>query len=69
MTIRALQAEVAQRMIRPDPSGNSVLQLNMGEGKTSMIIPMTTLSAADGSHMARIVVLKPLLRQSLNLLT
>ncbi|RHZ68728.1 hypothetical protein CDV55_106064 [Aspergillus turcosus] len=69
MTIRALQAEVAQRMIRPDPSGNSVLQLNMGEGKTSMIIPMIMLLAADGSQVPRNVVLKALLRQSLNILT
>jgi hypothetical protein len=69
ITIRSLQAKVAQRMVKPDPPENSVLQLNMGEGKTTVIIPMTALALANGSLVPRIIVLKPLLRQSLNLLT
>ncbi|RAL06801.1 uncharacterized protein BO97DRAFT_447317 [Aspergillus homomorphus CBS 101889] len=69
ITIRACQAEVAQRIICPDPPGNSVLQLNMGEGKTSVITPMVAMVLADGSQVPQIIVLKPLFRQSLDILT
>ncbi|GKZ98243.1 hypothetical protein AnigIFM59636_002476 [Aspergillus niger] len=69
ITIRVQQAEVAQRMICPDQPGNAVSQLNMGEGKTTVITPMVALNLANGSTVPRIIVLKPLLRQSLTLLT
>ncbi|PWY86579.1 hypothetical protein BO94DRAFT_597312 [Aspergillus sclerotioniger CBS 115572] len=69
ITIRARQARVAQRMICPDPPGNSVLQLNMGEGKTTVITPMVALSLTSGCRVPQIIVLKPLLRQSLDLLS
>jgi hypothetical protein len=69
LTIRKQQSEVASKMIKPEVPGNSVLQLNMGEGKTAVIIPATALTLADGTHLLRIFVLKPLLRQSMNLLS
>lgn len=68
LTIRPQQAEVAWRMIDPGPGGNSVLQLNMGEGKTSVITPIVVSRLTDGVHIPRIIVLKPLLRQSIDLL-
>ncbi|KAK8219055.1 hypothetical protein IWZ01DRAFT_565077 [Phyllosticta capitalensis] len=65
--IRRIQATVAKQMIAPD--GNEVLQLNMGEGKTSVITPMILLALADGKQLARLVVLKPLLQQTNSLLS
>ncbi|KAK2733456.1 hypothetical protein FQN57_002110 [Myotisia sp. PD_48] len=41
----------------------------MGEGKTSVIIPLVLLNLARGNGLVRLIVLKPLLRQSLNLLS
>ncbi|PYI28973.1 hypothetical protein BP00DRAFT_438002 [Aspergillus indologenus CBS 114.80] len=69
ITIRGQQADIAQCLIKPDSPGNAVMQLNMGEGKTTVITPMAALSLADGSEICRIIVPKPLLRQSWNLLT
>ncbi|KAB8213131.1 hypothetical protein BDV33DRAFT_210500 [Aspergillus novoparasiticus] len=69
ITIRVQQAEVAQRMICPDQPGNAVSQLNMGEGKTTVITPMVALNLVNGFMVPRIIVLKLLLRQSLILLT
>ncbi|KAL4804856.1 hypothetical protein BDV18DRAFT_161949 [Aspergillus unguis] len=69
LTIRERQAAVAKRMIAPDTESNSVLQLNMGEGKTTVITPMIAACLADGSQLLRIIVLKPLLRQSVDVLS
>lgn len=68
LTIREQQTEVALNIIRPENSANAVMQLNMGEGKTSVITPMAALTLADGSCLLRLFVLKPLLKQSVNLL-
>ncbi|KAG9566451.1 hypothetical protein KCU71_g4050, partial [Aureobasidium melanogenum] len=64
ITIRPLQAKVAKEMMSPRSGSNSVMQLNMGEGKSSVIVPMLATALADGTHLVRIVVLKPLLRQT-----
>lgn len=69
ITIRRRQADVARRMIKPETQENTVLQLNMGEGKTSVITPMVVSKLANGRNLLRIIVLKPLLRQSVNLLS
>jgi hypothetical protein len=45
-----------------------VLQLNMGEGKTSVIVPMIATSLSDGSSVARVIVLRPLSTQMFKLL-
>jgi hypothetical protein len=67
LTIRARQADVARRMV--EGQENSVLQLTMGEGKTTVITPMVALRLSNGSQISRLIVLKPLLRQSMNLLS
>lgn len=69
ITIRKRQVEIAMQMINPRTRHNAVLQLNMGEGKTSVITPMVAAVFADGKNLLRIYVLKPLLRQSLNILS
>ncbi|KAG9960476.1 hypothetical protein KCU61_g6491, partial [Aureobasidium melanogenum] len=69
ITIRPLQAKVAKEMMSPKSETNSVMQLNMGEGKSSVIVPMLAAALADGTHLVRIVVLKPLLRQTEQILS
>ncbi len=40
----------------------------MGEGKSSVIVPLVAATLADGSHLARIMTLKPLFNQMFQLL-
>ncbi|KAG8690421.1 hypothetical protein FRC11_011666 [Ceratobasidium sp. 423] len=65
---RAAQRQVAQEMISPSLGSNTVLQLNMGEGKSSVIVPIIASCLADSSRLVRVVVLKPLWRQMFELL-
>lgn len=71
--IRPIQLCVAQEMISPSSSPssghNTVLQLNMGEGKSSVIVPLAATTLANGERLVRVVVLKPLGRQMRQLLT
>jgi len=41
-------------------AANTVLQLNMGEGKTSVILPLLAATLADGVHLFRCTVLRSL---------
>ncbi|CAK7216903.1 hypothetical protein SEUCBS140593_003023 [Sporothrix eucalyptigena] len=61
MLIREEQVTVAQAMISPESAQNSVFQLNMGKGKTSMILPMVLSVLADGDQLARLIAPKALL--------
>ena len=69
-TIREIQVEVARHMSEPPVSKeNLVMQMNMGEGKTSVIIPMLALSlASPGCTLLRVVVLKSLFPSNSQLL-
>lgn len=58
--IRPVQADIAASMISPPENHNSIMQLCMGEGKTSVIVPIVAASLADGTKLVRVVVLKPL---------
>jgi hypothetical protein len=62
ITIRRTQINVAQTMINPpDQKSKMVIQLNMGEGKSTVIIPMLIAKlTATGQHLIRIFVLKSL---------
>lgn len=66
--IRRVQAQIAWEMISPSSCANSIMQLNMGEGKSSVIVPMVAAALADGQRLVRIVVLKPLSTQMFHLL-
>jgi len=61
--LRPEQVDVALATISPESGENSVLQLLMGKGKTSCILPMVALALARKS-LFRIVVPRPLLLQS-----
>jgi hypothetical protein len=66
--IRPVQADVAFQIISPASGSNSVLQLNMGQGKTSTIIPLVASVLANGKSLCRVVVPKALLLQTAQLL-
>ena len=66
--IRPVQARIASEMILPSSGSNSIVQLNMGEGKSSVIVPIVAATLADGKTLVRIVVLKSLSLQMYRLL-
>ena len=65
--IRAIQVKVAHHMMRLNSTADDsriksiVMQMNMGEGKTSVILPMLAVNlSSNNSSFVRIVVLKSL---------
>lgn len=66
--IRQVQAQIAQQMMSPSSGANSILQLNMDEGKSSVIVPIVAAALADGKKLVRVVVLKPLSSQMFQVL-
>ncbi|KAF9064985.1 hypothetical protein BDP27DRAFT_1332732 [Rhodocollybia butyracea] len=67
-TLRPLQHIVLKEMISPSSNKNTAFQLNMGEGKSSVIAPLAVATLADQKTLVRLVVLKPLSRQMFHLL-
>ena len=55
-------------MISPRSGGNTVTQVNMGEGKSSVIVPIAAATLADGHQLVRVVVPKALTSQMMYLL-
>lgn len=66
--IRPDQVDVARATISPSSKSNSVLQMNMGQGKTSIIVPMVACKLANPERLVRIIVPKPLLVPTAQLL-
>lgn len=64
MLIREPQVAVALEMISPTSGANSVFQMNMGQGKTSVIMPMVAAVLADGETLTRLLVPKALVSQT-----
>jgi Protein of unknown function (DUF3638) len=65
---RPLQLTITREMISPTSERSTSLQFNMGEGKSSVIVPLVSAILADGSCLARVVTLKPLSNQMFQLL-
>ena len=61
--IRRAQANIAMEMISPPSGENSVMQVNMGEGKSSVIVPIAAATLADGHRLVRVIVPKSLTTQ------
>jgi hypothetical protein len=61
--IRNVQQQVAQKMISPPENKNAVMQLNMGEGKSTVIVPMVATALANGLKIIRVIVAKPQAKQ------
>ena len=66
--IRQEQVQIAKEMIQPSSGSNSIMQLNMGLSKSSVIVPIVAATLADGEKLARVVVLKALSLQMFQLL-
>ncbi|UKZ75996.1 hypothetical protein TrVFT333_003692 [Trichoderma virens FT-333] len=62
--IRTDQVDVARAIIDPASGENSLVQLNMGRGKTSCIMPMAAAVLANGNNVSRLVVPKALIMQT-----
>lgn len=62
ISIRPIQIKIAQRMMDPPNTitKHSVMQLNMGEGKTAVIVPILASVLSDGVKVCQITVLKSL---------
>ncbi|KAL8760683.1 MAG: hypothetical protein Q9184_003152 [Pyrenodesmia sp. 2 TL-2023] len=70
LIIREDQLQVAQAMIAsPGTISNFVLQMNMGQGKSSVIIPMVATALAKAEDLVRVVVPRSLLLQAAQLLS
>lgn len=70
LVIREDQLQVAQAMIAsPTTISNFVLQMNMGQGKSSVIIPMVATALAEDGNLVRVVVPRSLLLQAAQLLS
>ncbi|KAL3475090.1 hypothetical protein BJX99DRAFT_259703 [Aspergillus californicus] len=68
LLIREVQEDIAQYMRNPVRGENVVMQLNMGEGKSSVIIPIVATRLANGLCLVRIIVAKPQSRQMFEML-
>ena len=55
-------------IMSPQSGENTVMQVNMGEGKSSVIIPIAAAALADGEQLVRVIVPKALTIQMFNLL-
>jgi hypothetical protein len=66
--IRRAQAEAAMEIMSPRSGENTVMQVNMGEGKSSVIIPIAAAALADGKQLVRVIVPKALTAQMFELL-
>jgi hypothetical protein len=66
--IRRAQAETAMEIMSPRSGENTVTQVNMGEGKSSVIIPIAAATLADGKQLVRVIVPKALTVQMFELL-
>ena len=66
--IRPAQRLVASAMIAPPGAHNHVMQLNMGEGKSSVVVPMVAAELSDGSQLVRVIVTKSQSKQMVHTL-
>ncbi|KAL4812455.1 hypothetical protein BDW67DRAFT_193625 [Aspergillus spinulosporus] len=66
--IRDVQEQIARQMRNIQPGQNAVMQLNMGEGKSSVIVPIVVIALADGSRLVYVLVAKPQSRQMFQML-
>ncbi|KAG2069011.1 hypothetical protein BDR04DRAFT_722981 [Suillus decipiens] len=65
---RPVQLKVAREMMSPCRGENTSLQLNMGEGKSYVIVPLAAAALSDGHKLVRVIVLKSLSAQMFQLL-
>ncbi|KAH7019555.1 hypothetical protein EDB80DRAFT_632634 [Ilyonectria destructans] len=66
--IREAQQQIAKQMMNPPDGRNAMMQLNMGEGKSTVIAPIIAAALSDGSTLVRVIVAKPQAKQMFHFL-
>ncbi|KAI8930715.1 hypothetical protein NX059_012324 [Plenodomus lindquistii] len=65
--IREVQEVIAAEMRSPTDK-NAVMQLNMGSGKSSVILPMVAAALSHSDNLVRVIVARPQSKQMLEML-
>ncbi|KAB2100064.1 hypothetical protein AG0111_0g11729 [Alternaria gaisen] len=68
LLVREVQEEIAKRMRCPPKHENSVMQFNMGEGKSSVVVPIIAAYLTQGDLFVRVIVAKSQSRQMFQML-
>lgn len=63
LRIRPVQVDIASAMTKTPDGKNATMQLNMGEGKSTVIVPKIAVWLADGSRLVRVIAGKPQAQQ------
>jgi hypothetical protein len=58
--IREVQMDIARQMSYPPKDRNSVMQLNMGEGKSSVIVPVVATTLGDKKRFVSVALVNSL---------
>ncbi|OQN95706.1 hypothetical protein B0A48_18454 [Cryoendolithus antarcticus] len=66
--IREGQEQIAASMRDPPEGRHAVMQMNMGEGKSSVIVPVAAVALANGKQLSRVIVAKPQSKQMVQML-
>lgn len=69
LRIRNIQGQFAGEMMYPADNGNAVMQLNMGEGKSSVVVPIVATTLATGENVVRLIVTRSQSTQMAQLMT
>ncbi|PNP47794.1 hypothetical protein THARTR1_10479 [Trichoderma harzianum] len=67
--IREVQENIASQMRSPPHDQNATMQLNMGEGKSTVILPTVASYLADGSRLVCVIGTKPQAKELFRMLT
>ena len=62
------QVDVAKEIIAPHSGENTIMQVNMGKGKSSVIIPICAAALTNSCQLVQVIVPKALKMQMLQLL-
>jgi hypothetical protein len=57
--IRENQQQIVTEIVEQSVGTNKVMQLNMGEGKSSVVVPILASALAKASCLMRVIVAKP----------
>lgn len=66
--IRPTQAQIAKEMLSPSSGSNCCYQLNMGEGKSTILTPIIAATLAKGILLPRVIVLPALAAQMFHIM-
>ncbi|QYS92728.1 hypothetical protein H0G86_000129 [Trichoderma simmonsii] len=67
--IREVQENIASQMRSPPEDQNATMQLNMGEGKSTVILPTVASYLADGTRLVCVIGTKPQAKELFRMLT